>query len=68
MTPSFLPNGHCLGFHCEEEEANKIIEEKLLDIARILGISMECRIEDMGTFIGEMLEQEQGKRQATGGK
>ena len=36
---------------CEEEEADKVLEEKmLLDIAHILGTSMEGRIGDIWTI------------------
>lgn len=55
-----FPNQDCSGFACEEE-VNQIIEEKLLDIAWILGISMEGQIGDLRSFIREMLTQEQGK-------
>lgn len=44
---------------CEEEEADKVVEEKmLLDIAHILGTSMEGRIGDIWNYICEMLHQE----------
>ena len=36
-----IPNEDYSSFDCVEENANKIIEEKMFDIAQILGITMD---------------------------
>eukprot|EP00268_Persea_americana_P007746 TRINITY_DN12970_c1_g1_i2.p1 TRINITY_DN12970_c1_g1~~TRINITY_DN12970_c1_g1_i2.p1 ORF type:complete len:199 (+),score=43.31 TRINITY_DN12970_c1_g1_i2:330-926(+) len=41
---------------------NELLEEKMFEIDKILGISMEGKIEDLRSFIHEMLTEEQSCR------
>lgn len=51
-----------------EEEANRLIEERMLDIAQILGISVDDRISELRAYIREMILQEEEKRTVRGSK
>lgn len=42
-----------------EKAPNELLEEKMFEIAKILGISMEGNLEDLRSFIHEMLRKEQ---------
>lgn len=45
-----------MGGPIDDEEANCLIEERMLDIARILGASLDGRIGEFQYSIWEMLE------------
>lgn len=45
----------------EEENAKLLVEEKMLQISQILGISVKGRMEDIRAGIREMISKEGGK-------
>lgn len=49
-------------FHISEEgSANKFIKEKLLEIARVLDLSMEDRLGELRSFIRDMVDEEKAR-------
>lgn len=45
----------------DKEAANLLIEERIIDIARILGISVEDRLGELRSFISEMVKKDKGR-------
>lgn len=50
---------------CEDDDARLWIEEKMLELAHILGILMEGRMDDIRDCIREMISEEKGRDNAT---
>lgn len=47
-------------------EVTRAIEDKVIEIAHIIGINVEGRIEALRVLIRELIEQEQGRKNQSG--
>lgn len=63
VQPLAMMSSDYASFSCEDQEADKIIDAKMLKIAQILGKSLEARLGEMKSFIWQMIHQEKGNFQ-----